>query len=122
MYQSLTEISRPAKKVIILTFEVVAILLAVTLAIVLRTNDWPLAVFERSIPFYMGMVALCLLIAPLLSIPQTKLSTFDLSAAAKVGIFAMALMVVGGILNIICLLYTSPSPRDRQKSRMPSSA
>ena len=26
----------------------------------------------------------------------------------------------GGILT--CLLYTSPSPRDRQKSRMPSSA
>ena len=24
--------------------------------------------------------------------------------------------------NRICLLYTSPSPRDRQKSRMPSSA
>ena len=26
------------------------------------------------------------------------------------------------LMNIICLLYTSPSPRDRQKSRMPSSA
>ena len=25
-------------------------------------------------------------------------------------------------LNIICLLYTSPSPRDRTRSRMPSSA
>ena len=25
-------------------------------------------------------------------------------------------------LKVICLLYTSPSPRDRQKSRMPSSA
>ena len=25
-------------------------------------------------------------------------------------------------LILICLLYTSPSPRDRQKSRMPSSA
>ena len=25
-------------------------------------------------------------------------------------------------LDSICLLYTSPSPRDRQKSRMPSSA
>ena len=25
-------------------------------------------------------------------------------------------------LTTICLLYTSPSPRDRQKSRMPSSA
>ena len=27
-----------------------------------------------------------------------------------------------GMLQIFCLLYTSPSPRDRQKSRMPSSA
>src|SRR5665213_3981721 len=26
------------------------------------------------------------------------------------------------IMNDACLLYTSPSPRDRQKSRMPSSA
>ena len=29
---------------------------------------------------------------------------------------------VGGIACHTCLLYTSPSPRDRQKSRMPSSA
>ena len=33
---------------------------------------------------------------------------------------------IGGIVPIAthntCLLYTSPSPRDRQKSRMPSSA
>ena len=28
----------------------------------------------------------------------------------------------GGIVLKPCLLYTSPSPRDRQKSRMPSSA
>ena len=26
------------------------------------------------------------------------------------------------LLDKLCLLYTSPSPRDRQKSRMPSSA
>ena len=32
-------------------------------------------------------------------------------------LFAAALM-----LYVSCLLYTSPSPRDRQKSRMPSSA
>ena len=25
-------------------------------------------------------------------------------------------------VDLVCLLYTSPSPRDRQKSRMPSSA
>ena len=28
----------------------------------------------------------------------------------------------GGARGVACLLYTSPSPRDRQKSRMPSSA
>ena len=28
----------------------------------------------------------------------------------------------GGIYSIICLLYTSPSPRDKRQSRMPSSA
>ena len=28
----------------------------------------------------------------------------------------------GVVRNNYCLLYTSPSPRDRQKSRMPSSA
>ena len=28
----------------------------------------------------------------------------------------------GTAQQTICLLYTSPSPRDRQKSRMPSSA
>ena len=30
-------------------------------------------------------------------------------------------LISGGVF-IACLLYTSPSPRDRQKSRMPSSA
>ena len=30
--------------------------------------------------------------------------------------------VLGCELDMACLLYTSPSPRDRQKSRMPSSA
>ena len=30
--------------------------------------------------------------------------------------------ILGAIFHLTCLLYTSPSPRDRQKSRMPSSA
>ena len=37
------------------------------------------------------------------------------TAAGALGVAAAGLL--GG-----CLLYTSPSPRDRQKSRMPSSA
>ena len=35
---------------------------------------------------------------------------------------AVAIAKIGGRQTVICLLYTSPSPRDRQKSRMPSSA
>ena len=32
------------------------------------------------------------------------------------------LLLDGARVPYVCLLYTSPSPRDRQKSRMPSSA
>ena len=38
----------------------------------------------------------------------------------KTGI-TLGVIIVMAVLNF-CLLYTSPSPRDRQKSRMPSSA
>ena len=34
----------------------------------------------------------------------------------------LAVARAGAGVNNICLLYTSPSPRDRQKARMPSSA
>ena len=42
-----------------------------------------------------------------------------------IGHFAIAitvLMIVADVSFKICLLYTSPSPRDRTRSRMPSSA
>ena len=41
---------------------------------------------------------------------------------AKTRAAFMTTLFVMLILFIPCLLYTSPSPRDRQKSRMPSSA
>ena len=40
------------------------------------------------------------------------------TASALAGITLLAI----GLYTGTCLLYTSPSPRDRQKSRMPSSA
>eukprot|EP01015_Nassula_variabilis_P010431 TRINITY_DN1836_c0_g1_i1.p2 TRINITY_DN1836_c0_g1~~TRINITY_DN1836_c0_g1_i1.p2 ORF type:complete len:101 (+),score=38.36 TRINITY_DN1836_c0_g1_i1:64-366(+) len=41
---------------------------------------------------------------------------------SKAEIAEMKKDTIKGDQNIVCLLYTSPSPRDRQKSRMPSSA
>ena len=46
------------------------------------------------------------------------LRTDELAEEPNFGGFQFNLLV----LVEICLLYTSPSPRDRQKSRMPSSA
>ena len=43
-----------------------------------------------------------------------------LSLEINLSIIAAVLTIVGYSMN--CLLYTSPSPRDREKSRMPSSA
>ena len=42
------------------------------------------------------------------------------AASARTRLAAYAIDLV--ILDIICLLYTSPSPRDKRQSRMPSSA
>ena len=40
----------------------------------------------------------------------------------SLGLVWMAAILVNIYAGMACLLYTSPSPRDRQKSRMPSSA
>ena len=45
----------------------------------------------------------------------------DIAAARKAKRVEIALPDGARVRNV-CLLYTSPSPRDRQKSRMPSSA
>ena len=51
-------------------------------------------------------------------------SAFALGAAAtnKRNMFRRSRAHTDPTRSIVCLLYTSPSPRDRQKSRMPSSA
>ena len=42
--------------------------------------------------------------------------------AAQSVLLLVLLLIVTAYVLYACLLYTSPSPRDRQKSRMPSSA
>ena len=48
----------------------------------------------------------------------------DLGLSEQAGSLSLKaqLLIEAPALTTTCLLYTSPSPRDRQKSRMPSSA
>ena len=46
----------------------------------------------------------------------------DMDIAAEMGVSRTPVRDAVQKLERDCLLYTSPSPRDRQKSRMPSSA
>ena len=48
--------------------------------------------------------------------------TRGIDVGAKAEIYSLVERLAAAGKAIICLLYTSPSPRDRQKSRMPSSA
>ena len=47
---------------------------------------------------------------------------FDLTKQAQPGTTPREIAGLDALQTGACLLYTSPSPRDRQKSRMPSSA
>ena len=49
-------------------------------------------------------------------------ATFAFHEVKKHPYLIASLLLTYIIQKCICLLYTSPSPRDRQKSRMPSSA
>ena len=55
-------------------------------------------------------------------INQLSTTVLSLYNVMSGGAFAQATIFALGVQPYICLLYTSPSPRDRSLSRMPSSA
>ena len=54
--------------------------------------------------------------------PETKQAGIDLQRRGFIGLFMVGAIYLIRMLLDPCLLYTSPSPRDRTRSRMPSSA
>ena len=72
----------------------------------------------------------CLLALPLLPVADICAGFSDIKSLVKDGsvwktqLYQLCRYIERQWINksSICLLYTSPSPRDRQKSRMPSSA
>src|SRR5665811_1299097 len=53
---------------------------------------------------------------------RRRIDTVDLIASSRIANHVRKALVHQRLAFFICLLYTSPSPRDRTRSRMPSSA
>ena len=70
---------------------------------------------QHVLVMYAGAVAVPLIVGRAL-----KLSPDEVALLISADLFCCGLVTL--IQSWGCLLYTSPSPRDRQKSRMPSSA
>ena len=68
--------------------------------------------------FAIGMVALLVMLVMLFTLPGYVGLELTLTMMATLGV----LLGMYVILITDCLLYTSPSPRDKRQSRMPSSA
>ena len=75
-----------------------------------------------------GVFCLFSLLALSLVAPLLQKSRLDLVSASFLYVLSMFFVpsvligIVTPLLTTLCLLYTSPSPRDRTRSRMPSSA
>ena len=55
-------------------------------------------------------------------IAMTVVSVLTGASLWEAGLVALVEPTINGFWYYICLLYTSPSPRDMRRSRMPSSA
>ena len=113
MQSRVLALPRAAKRLVVVASDVFLALLSTWLAYTLRldTPHWPIA--EQWYVY---------LIAPVLFIPVfvrfgLYRAIFRYTGQAALTATAKAVAVYGA-----CLLYTSPSPRDRTRSRMPSSA
>ena len=59
---------------------------------------------------------------PISELNGSHVNAYTMKRKVSAGTINRELGVLSAALRWACLLYTSPSPRDRQKSRMPSSA
>ena len=76
------------------------------------------AVFAKAYP-HMRLLVLC--IVPVLLTPAIAFG-LSFSLRGNTADAAIWIVVIDAVVLLVCLLYTSPSPRDATLSRMPSSA
>src|SRR5665213_1032542 len=87
--------------------------------IVIEPKDWMPERYRKQLIRMMSQHAHSEVVGML---PEGNWITRAPSLRRKLILLAKVQDEAGHGLYIYCLLYTSPSPRDRQKSRMPSSA
>ena len=56
------------------------------------------------------------------SLSMIKIADYLSKVTAVLNKVFIAVTLISAVTIVICLLYTSPSPRDKRQSRMPSSA
>lgn len=101
MYRRIIEMPRAYKQVAILVVDLIAICVAIMIAIILRVSAlWPEDFLVQAVPFFSTMLALGLIVSSLGGVLRIKLSTFDLDATSKIGLFALMLAAIGTVLNI----------------------
>ena len=78
---------------------------------------------ENQASFWFALGALALIVELLvLGMSTIILFMLGIGALATGTLMYLGILGEGWLLGTACLLYTSPSPRDRTRSRMPSSA
>ena len=81
-----------------------------------------LAIFPRQQTAWIALILVNLFISPLYIIYSRIIVTKFLYKGKHFLFGFLTILFLMVVMSMVCLLYTSPSPRDRQKSRMPSSA
>ena len=100
--------------------------MSIAVIVVTACSGAAIAAIRDKIPSSIRIIVQMTIIASLVIVVDQVLKAFYFSLSKELAVFVGLIItnciVMGRAEGFACLLYTSPSPRDRQKSRMPSSA
>ena len=95
----------------------VTLVMCLALTTVVSFSNLFISIIRNHIPSSIRIIVQMTIIASLVMVVDEILKAYDYETSKKLSVFVGLI-----ITNCICLLYTSPSPRDQRGSRMPSSA
>ena len=100
MVRRIVDAPRVWKIAIVLLFDALLVAVALFLAICMRMGSaWPWPTVEGALPLFVVMISAGIGLALLIRVPQVRHSSLDLGAISKIGSYAIALAVLGTVLN-----------------------